>query len=449
MKHNLTQGSICRTLIRFAVPYFIACFLQAFYGMADLYIVGRFQGAASITAVSVGSQIMHMITVIITGFAMGSTVLLGNMTGAGDEKGVSKTIGNSVFFFGVFSLVLMILLLCLTPQITLLMQTPEEAAADTSRYLAVCFVGIPFIVAYNVISSMFRGLGDSRTPMFFVAAACVINIILDYVFIGGMGLGAEGAALGTVISQAFSSVLAFFVIRRRRSEFAFLKKDLLPDGSWIRRILAVGFPVALQDGLIQVSFLAITMIANRRGLVAATAVGVVEKIISFLFLVPSALLSAVSAITAQSMGAGKMHRADRTLAYGVFIAMVSGLFFSVLCQIFPENFVALFDREPEILRAGSQYLRSYSFDCLFAGVHFCFSGYFCGRGKSYISFIHNIASIVLMRIPGAWLASVYFPDTLYPMGWAAPIGSIISSFICIGFFIWMRRKEKRKGGTTI
>lgn len=449
MKHNLTQGSICRTLIRFAVPYFIACFLQAFYGMADLYIVGRFQGAASITAVSVGSQIMHMITVIITGFAMGSTVLLGNMTGAGDEKGVSKTIGNSVFFFGVFSLVLMILLLCLTPQITLLMQTPEEAAADTSRYLAVCFVGIPFIVAYNVISSMFRGLGDSRTPMFFVAAACVINIILDYVFIGGMGLGAEGAALGTVISQAFSSVLAFFVIRRRRSEFTFLKKDLLPDGSWIRRILAVGFPVALQDGLIQVSFLAITMIANRRGLVAATAVGVVEKIISFLFLVPSALLSAVSAITAQNMGAGKMHRADRTLAYGVFIAMVSGLFFSVLCQIFPENFVALFDREPEILRAGSQYLRSYSFDCLFAGVHFCFSGYFCGRGKSYISFIHNIASIVLMRIPGAWLASVYFPDTLYPMGWAAPIGSIISSFICIGFFIWMRQKEKRKGGTTI
>lgn len=449
MKHNLTQGSICRTLIRFAVPYFIACFLQAFYGMADLYIVGRFQGAASITAVSVGSQIMHMITVIITGFAMGSTVLLGNMTGAGDEKGVSKTIGNSVFFFGVFSLVLMILLLCLTPQITLLMQTPEEAAADTSRYLAVCFVGIPFIVAYNVISSMFRGLGDSRTPMFFVAAACVINIILDYVFIGGMGLGAEGAALGTVISQAFSSVLAFFVIRRRRSEFTFLKKDLLPDGSWIRRILAVGFPVALQDGLIQVSFLAITMIANRRGLVAATAVGVVEKIISFLFLVPSALLSAVSAITAQNMGAGKMHRADRTLAYGVFIAMVSGLFFSVLCQIFPENFVALFDREPEILRAGSQYLRSYSFDCLFAGVHFCFSGYFCGRGKSYISFIHNIASIALMRIPGAWLASVYFPDTLYPMGWAAPIGSIISSFICIGFFIWMRRKEKRKGGTTI
>lgn len=449
MKHNLTQGSICTTLIRFAVPYFIACFLQAFYGMADLYIVGRFQGAASITAVSVGSQIMHMITVIITGFAMGSTVLLGNMTGAGDEKGVSKTIGNSVFFFGVFSLVLMILLLCLTPQITLLMQTPKEAAADTSRYLAVCFVGIPFIVAYNVISSMFRGLGDSRTPMFFVAAACVINIILDYVFIGGMGLGAEGAALGTVISQAFSSVLAFFVIRRRRSEFTFLKKDLLPDGSWIRRILAVGFPVALQDGLIQVSFLAITMIANRRGLVAATAVGVVEKIISFLFLVPSALLSAVSAITAQNMGAGKMHRADRTLAYGVFIAMVSGLFFSVLCQIFPENFVALFDREPEILRAGSQYLRSYSFDCLFAGVHFCFSGYFCGRGKSYISFIHNIASIVLMRIPGAWLASVYFPDTLYPMGWAAPIGSIISSFICIGFFIWMRQKEKRKGGTTI
>lgn len=443
MKGNLTEGSICKTLIRFAVPYFIASFLQAFYGMADLYITGQFNGAASITAVSVGSQIMHMITVILIGLAMGTTVVLGNAAGAGDRKKVLRIIGNSVVLFGVFSVVLMIFLLCFTRGITELMQTPKEAAADTFRYLVICFLGIPFIVAYNVISSIFRGMGDSRTPMYFVAAACLVNIILDYIFIGGLGFGAAGAALGTILSQAVSSVIAFFVIKRRKEVFSFSKKDFVPDARLIRHMLTVGAPVALQDGLIQVAFLAITMIANSRGLVAATAVGVVEKIISFLFLVPSALLSAVSAITAQNIGAGKCQRADRTLVYSLLIAIASGLVLSGFCQIYPQGLVGLFNREAAILEAGCQYLKSYSFDCLFAGIHFCFSGYFCGRGKSYISFIHNIASIVLMRIPGAYFASVYFPESLYPMGWAAPLGSLISAVICVGFFVGVKRRDGR------
>ncbi|MCM1246126.1 MAG: MATE family efflux transporter [Roseburia sp.] len=442
MKGNLTEGSICKTLIRFAVPYFIASFLQAFYGMADLYITGQFNGAASITAVSVGSQIMHMITVILIGLAMGTTVVLGNAAGAGDRKKVSRIIGNSVVLFGVFSVVLMIFLLCFTGGITELMQTPKEASADTFRYLVICFLGIPFIVAYNVISSIFRGMGDSRTPMYFVAAACLVNIILDYIFIGGLGFGAAGAALGTVLSQAVSSVIAFFVIKRRKEVFSFSKKDFVPDTRLIRHMLTVGAPVALQDGLIQVAFLAITMIANSRGLVAATAVGVVEKIISFLFLVPSALLSAVSAITAQNIGARKCQRADRTLVYSLLIAIASGLVLSGFCQIYPQGLVGLFNREAAILEAGCQYLKSYSFDCLFAGIHFCFSGYFCGRGKSYISFIHNIASIVLMRIPGAYFASVYFPESLYPMGWAAPLGSLISAVICVGFFVGVKRRDE-------
>lgn len=442
MKTDLTKGNIFKTLLRFAVPYFIACFLQAFYGMADLYITGLYNDAAAITAVSIGSQIMHMVTVIIVGFAMGTTVLLGNATGAKDSRTAAKTVGNSIFVFAVFSFVVMLLLLSLTKPITVWMNTPPEAFAGTYRYLAICFAGIPFIVMYNVISSMFRGLGDSRTPMYFVAAACIINIALDFLLIGAMGLGAAGAALGTVLSQAASSAAAFLVIRRRDFGFTVSKADLRPDKRIIRRMLSVGSPVALQDGLIQISFLIITIIANRRGLVAATAVGIVEKIISFLFLVPSALLSAVSAITAQNMGAGKQQRANRTLAYALATAAASGLFFSGLCQIFPETAVGLFEKEPAILAAGCQYLRSYSFDCLFAGIHFCFSGYFCGRGKSYISFVHNIASILLMRIPGAWLASVYFPETLYPMGWAAPVGSIISSLICVIFFVKIRKYQE-------
>lgn len=445
MKGNLTEGGIFQTLIRFAVPYFAACFMQALYGMADLYITGQYNGAAAITAVAVGSQIMHMITVVIIGFAMGMTVLIGNAAGAKDTKGVAKAVGNGIFVFGIFAVLLMTGLLCLTSRIASWMNTPPEAAADTVRYLTVCFAGIPFIVAYNVMSSIFRGMGDSKTPMFFVAVACAVNIVLDILFIGTLGFGAAGAALGTVISQAVSSVIAFWVIRKRTFGFSITRREMIPDRTVIRRMLSVGSPVAVQDGLIQVSFLIITMIANSRGLVAATAVGVVEKIISFLFLVPSALLSAVSAITAQNIGAGKERRANRTLGYGLCVAAGSGLFFIVLCQICPGIFVGLFNREPDILAGGCEYLRSYSFDCLFAGIHFCFSGYFCGRGKSYISFVHNIISILLMRIPGAWLASVWFPHTLYPMGWAAPLGSVLSSLICVFFFIWgLDRKPVKK-----
>ncbi len=443
MNENLTEGNVLKTLMRFAIPYFIACFMQAFYGMADLYITGQFGGAASITAVAVGSQMMHMVTVVITGFAMGATVLLGNAVGAKDSRGAARAVGNSAGLFGVFSFVLMAVLLILKSQVVSWMRTPGEAVVGAEHYLAICFAGIPFIVAYNVISSLFRGLGDSRTPMCFVAAACVLNILLDYLFIGGLGLGAAGAAMGTVFSQAFSSFAAFVVICRRGMGFVVTRGDFRMNGGVVRRILSVGAPIALQDGLIQVAFLIITVIANSRGLVAATAVGVVEKIISFLFLVPSALLSAVSAITAQNMGAGKERRADRTLLYALMLAVGSGLLFSGFCQWNPQVLVGLFNREPAVLKAGCQYLRSYSFDCLFAGIHFCFSGYFCGRGKAYFSFIHNIASIVLMRIPGAWLASVLFPQTLYPMGWAAPLGSVISSILCVLFFVWQKKQQKK------
>lgn len=442
MKHNLTEGNIRKTLIRFAVPYFLACFMQAFYGMADLFITGQFGSAATITAVSIGSQVMHMITVILVGLAMGTAVLLGNAVGAKDERMIGKTLGNSAFLFGLLALITMVGLLVAVNPIVSLMQTPTEAVADTARYLFICFVGIPFIISYNVISSVFRGMGDSKSPMYFVGIACILNIILDYVFIGGCGFGAGGAALGTVISQAVSTMIALIVLKTRK--FCSLTKgDFVPQKRVLGKILSVGFPIALQDGLIQVSFLIITMIANRRGLVAAASVGVVEKIISFLFLVPSALLSAIAAITAQNIGADKPERARKTLWYGLAIAVSSGAVFTVLCQICPQVLIGFFSRENNVIVAGTQYLKAYVFDCMFAGIHFCFSGYFCGSRRSYISFLHNIISIIVIRIPGSYYASILFPDTLYPMGWAAPLGSVLSSLICIGFILYERKNWRR------
>ena len=442
LNNNLITGNPFTVLIRFALPFLLSSFMQTLYGMVDLFVVGLYNDASTTTAVSIGSQVTHMLTVIIIGLAMGSTVKMGYCIGAKDYKTAAKTVGNSFSFFLVISLIFTGILLFSTRGITSIMQTPVESIAETNAYLTVCFAGIPFIVAYNIISSIFRGLGDSKTPMYFVAIACVINIVLDFAFVGGCHLGAMGAALATVLSQAFSTVCAFLIMRKRSFGFSLKKEDFLPDINLLKDVVKVGLPIALQDGLIQISFIIITIIANSRGLIFAASVGIVEKFIGFLFLVPSAMLSAISTITAQNYGANQKERATLSLKYALGLVLIFGGVMCLLCQFFPETFVSIFTREAAVINAGALYLMSYSIDCIFAGIHFVFSGYFCGIGKSGISFIHNIISILVMRIPGAYFASIWFQDTLYPMGWAAPLGSLISAIICIGFYIWLNRKNK-------
>ncbi|MCM1257860.1 MAG: MATE family efflux transporter [Roseburia sp.] len=440
-KQSLTEGSVGRNLLWFALPYLLSCFMQTFYGMADLFVVGLYNDSTTTTAVSIGSQVIHMLTVVIAGFAMGATVQIGRNVGAGDKKAAARVVGNGILLFAGFSVALTVVLVALTEPITQIMMTPKEAAEETAAYLRICFGGIPFITAYNVISSIFRGAGDSKRPMYFVGIACGVNVLLDFLFIGSFHLGATGAALGTICGQAVSVIVALSVMRKCEFGFQVTKEDILFQRKTVFDILKVGTPIALQDGLIQVAFIVITVIANSRGLIVSASVGIVEKIISFMFLVPSAFLSAISAITAQNMGAGKPKRARKTLKYGLLVTMAWGLFCSIYSQFLPQTLVGFFTRDAMVLAAGCQYLRSYSMDCFFAGIHFCFSGYFCGDQKSGISFLHNIASILLMRVPGAYFASVYFPDSLYPMGLAAPAGSLLSSVICVGFYLYYRRRE--------
>lgn len=442
MQKDLTEGSIFRNLISFSLPYLLSCFLQTFYGLADLFVTGQYNGAEVISAVSIGSQVMHMLTVVIVGLAMGSTVAISKAVGGKDNRRAAGAVGNTVSLFLVASLILTALLMAAVNQIIAVISTPYEAVEQTRYYLLICFAGIPFITAYNIISCVFRGMGDSKSPMYFVAMAGVLNVFLDILLIGPFHMGAAGAAAATVISQTVSVLMALAVLRRRNFGLAISGEDFRFQWPIMGEILKVGLPIACQDGLIQVSFLVITAIANQRGVVVAASVGIVEKIITFLFLVPSAMLSSVSAIAAQNIGAGKDSRADRTLGYGIAVAVSFGIFVTLACQFLAEPLLGMFTDSPEVVRMGSQYLHSYVFDCIAAGVHFCFSGYFCAYGRSVISFFHNLVSILLIRIPGAYLASVYFPDTLLPMGMAPPVGSALSALICVGVFLWYRRREQ-------
>ena len=444
MERNLTSGSVLKTVVSFSLPYLLSYFLQTLYGMADLFIIGQYEGVASTTAVSIGSQVMHMLTVMLVGLAMGTTVSIAQAVGAGDRPRAAACTGNTVTLFMALSVVLTAVLLLLRGAIVSVMATPEEAVAGTRAYLTICFVGIPFITAYNILSSIFRGMGDSRSPMFFVAIACAANILLDYLFMGAMHLGPAGAALGTTIAQAISVAVSLAAIVRRRS-LQLKKADFRPQRDVVRGIVKIGVPVAVQDGFIQISFIIITVIANHRGLTDAAAVGIVEKIIGFLFLVPSSMLSTVSALGAQNIGAGKPERAIRTLLWAIALCCGFNALVVAAVQFAAEPLVGLFTPDAAVAVSGGQYLRGYVWDSFFAGVQFSFSGYFCACGKSGLSFLHNFLSILLVRVPGAYLASRLFPQTLLPMGLSNAAGSLFSILVCVIAFAVLRRRTAKEG----
>lgn len=441
MQHNLTEGSVFRNILRFSLPYLLSYFLQTLYGMADLFIIGQYEGVAGTTAVSVGSQIMHMVTVIIVGLAMGATVSIAQAVGANDRDRVHLCSGNTITLFLLISIGMTLLLLTLVHPLLRVMSTPADALDGAADYLTICFLGIPFIAAYNVLGSIFRGMGDSKSPMYFITVACVANILLDYLFMGAMRMGPAGAALGTTLAQAISVLVSLGVILCRKS-IRIQKSDLHPQAGVMRQLLRIGFPIACQDGLVQVAFLVITVIANRRGLTDAAAVGIVEKIIGFLFLVPSSLLSTVSALGAQNIGARKPERARQTLGYAIVLTVSFGVLVSILVQWVAEPLVALFTSDSAAIVSGGQYLRGYIIDCIFAGIHFCFSGYFCACGKSWLSFLHNILSISLVRIPGVWLTSTLFPQNLLPMGLATAAGSLCSVLVCVIAYLLLLRHTR-------
>ena len=420
-QNDLTQGSILGNIRKFSLPYMMSYFLQILYGLADLFVIGQYCDVASTTAVSNGAQIMHMFTVVIIGLAMGTTVRIARAIGAGDRENAARTIGNTFTLFTIVAIITTAILLAANKGIVNLIDTPQEAVKGTIDYLRICFIGIPFIIAYNIIASIFRGLGDSKSPMYFVIVACV--------------------ALGTTLSQAVSVIVAAIMIKKK-SLMSITRQDLRPERRTMAGILKTGVPISLQDGFIQIAFIAITVIANGRGLNDAAAVGIVEKFIGLLFIVPSAMLATVSAMAAQNIGAKKPERARKTMKYSIAIAVGFGIVASVILQFIPEYAVRIFTSDSSVITLGGQYLKGYVWDCIFAGIHFCFSGFFTACGYSIISFIHNVISITCARIPLSYLTSIEYPGTLFPMGLASPAGSLLSVIICVTVYIVMRRKGK-------
>ena len=426
---DLTQGSVPKVLLQFAVPFLIANVLHS----------------ASVAAVAIGSQVMQTITGIILGITTGTTVLIAIATGAKDNRKVAFTIGSSVWLFSITGVVLTLVMVLFHSRIAELMHTPVEAMVDTKNYILVCSLGILFIVGYNVVCGILRGLGDSKTPLYFVGLACVINIVLDFILVGYFHWGATGAAIATVTAQGVSFGIALWFLYRHGFHFDFSRKDIRLNRNLSKKILVLGAPIALQDALINVSFLIITVIVNQMGVIASASLGVVEKIIVFAMLPPMAISSAVATMTAQNYGAGLIKRMNKCLASGIGIALVFGVSVCVYSQFLPETLTAFFTKDAAVVAMAADYLRGYSIDCIVVSFVFCINSYFSGQGNSLFPMIHSLIATFLFRIPLSYWFSQIDSSSLFIMGFAPPISTVVSLLICIWYLRYTQRKLYLRG----
>ena len=445
-QQTFTQGRILPSLIRFALPVLLALFLQTMYGAVDLLIVGRFGGELSdvyVSAVSTGSQLMQTVTLAITGLSMGLTVFVGTKIGAGKPEEAGKIIGAGIWLFGVMALVLTGVMVFAAPGMAGAMHAPEAAFDQTVSYLKLCSAGAVFIVAYNLVGSIFRGIGDSKIPLLTVTIACVLNIGGDLLLVAGFHMGAAGAAIATVFAQAVSVLLSLLIIRRRRLPFPFSLSYILPKGAYIKEILRLGIPIALQDLLVNISFLVIIAIVNSIGLTESAGVGVAEKMCGFLMLVPSAYMQSMSAFVAQNMGAEQPRRARKALLYGI----VSSLALSVLMAYFSffhgDLLAGIFAEKTGVILAAADYLRAYALDCLLTSFLFCFIGYFNGCGCTAFVMLQGIAGAFGVRVPVSWIMSRRPGVSLFHIGLATPASTVVQIILCALYFMVLLRREKR------
>lgn len=442
---DFTQCSILKKLCRFMLPVLGALILQAAYGAVDLLVVGRFGSTSGLSAVSTGSQVLNLVTFVVTQLAMGVTVLIARYIGEKREKEIGAVLGGAAVVFTILAGCLFVLLVLFARPISVLMQAPQEALALTASYVRICGCGILFIVAYNVLSAVFRGLGDSRSPLLFVLVACLVNVAGDLVLVAGLHLDAAGAALATVLAQAVSVGCALAILRRKKLPFTFRKSDVRLNEQ-CRRFLAIGLPLALQEFLTQLSFLALCAFVNRLGLAASSGYGVASKIVSFVMLVPSALMQSMASFVAQNIGAGNVKRAKKSMFTGIAVGVAFGIVMFALVLRKGDVLAGLFSTDAEVVRRGFEYLRGFAPETIVTAVLFSMVGYFNGSNQTLWVMIQGLIQTLLVRLPLAYYMSIQPNASLTKIGMSAPVATVVGIALNIGCFLYLNRRNAAKQG---
>ncbi len=442
---TLTTGRIFPTLIKFLLPILFALFLQNMYGTIDMIIIGRYATVGDLSGVSIGSMFLMLPTFVIAAFCTGVTVAIGEHIGAGRREEAGKVIGTGVIFFAIISVLAAILIFIFAPAIATAMSAPQESFAPTVNYLKICGAGMIFIVAYNVLGAVFRGVGDSKTPLITVAIAAVINLFIDICLVKYAGLGAGGAALATVIAQGLSVIISIFIIKKRGLPFPFKLSFIKIDKEHLKKILKIGIPLALQDLLVNISFLYVQKVANEIDVNASAAIGVGERICVFLMIITIAFIQSLSAFVAQNNGAGLFDRSKAALKVALITAVITGICSGSIAFFGGGVLASIFNDDPAVIAATHLYLKAYAIDNFLAPIFFSFLGYFNGCEKSFFVMVQGIVGAFFIRIPVVYFMSHLPNATLFHIGLGTPASSVVQLIMCIIAYFYFDKQFKKEG----
>lgn len=436
---DFTNGPILGPMMKFMLPVLLALLIQSLYGAADLAIVGSFGETFHVSGVAMGSQLTQTFSQMVIAISMGTTIMLGQYIGEGKKNEAGNVIGTSILTFIGIAVLFTVLMLTLGRPLLHVLQTPDEAMDSASLYVNICAGGMIFIVAYNVLGSVFRGIGDSTTPLIAVAIACGVNIGGDFLLVGVFKMAAAGAAIATVFAQAVSVAISLLIIRKRGIPFTFGKENLKFDSTICKRIFKLGLPLAAQDLVVLISFMILSAVANTMGLIESAAVGVGGKLIMFVMLVPSAFLQALSAIVAQNVGARKLKRAKKTLLHAIWTSLVFAALMYFVAGMHGTWITGIFSKDPAVIEAAALYLRSYAIDTFLTSFLFCFIGYFNGCGRTTITMIQGFLGVAI-RVPMAFLMRSLVNTNLFYIGLATPISTVFQIALCLIYFFVTNKK---------
>lgn len=446
-KSDFTQGSILKKLVLFMLPILGALVLQAAYGAVDLLVVGHFGSTSGLSAVSTGSQVLNLVTFVVTQFAMGITVLIARYLGEKRPQYIGQVIGGAVVVFALISAALFVVMVGFARPISVLMQAPAEAVDLTASYVRICGGGIFFIVAYNLLSAIFRGLGDSKSPLLFVLVACIVNVFGDLALVAGLHMDAAGAAIATVAAQAVSVVCAVIILLKKKLPFRQQKSDFRLNLQ-CRKFLGIGLPLALQEFLTQLSFLALCAFVNRLGLEASSGYGVACKIVNFAMLIPSALMQSMAAFVSQNIGAGNPKRAKHSMFTGIGIGLVFGCAVFALVWLKGDLLCSVFTTEAAVIANGFAYLKGFAPETIATAVLFSMVGYFNGSNKTVWVMVQGLVQTLLVRLPMAYFMSIQPNASLTNIGLAAPTSTLVGVVLNVCFFLYLEQKAHRQPAKT-
>jgi putative MATE family efflux protein len=442
IENDLTNGKVITKLVFFTIPFLASTLIQSFYNVADMLIVGNFCGIESLSGVNIGGQITFLLTNTVVGLSVGATVLIGQYIGAGNRVALKRVNSTIITMLIIGGFGITIIMLLLKKPILILIHTPPEAYGEADKYLTATVSGIVFIFGYNALSAILRGMGNSKQPFYFILAACIINIILDLLFVGVFKWAAFGAALATVIAQAMSVFLCIHYMIKNGFDFDFKPRSFKIYKDQLRLIFKIGLPTCIQNSVTTTSFMFVSAIVNTVGGVSASAaVGAIGRFNSFAFMPANAISTSVSSMTAQNLGAGKTDRAIESCLIGIVLSVFITYTFFIFVRVFPQAVLSIFGDDTRMIQDGILYLGSLSFDFLFIPFIFCFNGFLIGGGHTSFTLANSLFSSVFLRIPVSYLFGITFGWGLKGIGMAAPVASTGVLLVIIGYLFtgkWKR-----------